>query len=140
MKVTGVLQAPVEFLFDAVIESAMYDIKEQTGRTAPGISALSGFSYTKKFANHQTGKITLSEIVRPRVYEFMTETEVNGFTTRWEFEQQDAKHTKITVSEKRLSKTERQWTNDLMMGIVLHHAKRKRILSILRGLEAQYKK
>ncbi|MDR0300418.1 MAG: DUF3284 domain-containing protein [Streptococcaceae bacterium] len=140
MKVSKVLQAPVEFLYDKVLESSQFDIKQQTGRTAPSINSLSGFSYEKIFLNHQKGKITFGEVKRPRVYEFVTETDTNAFTTRWEFEQSDKNHAKVSVSEKRTSKSERQWMNDVVMGIFLHYTKRKRIVKILEGLESQYKK
>ena len=59
MQIKLTLNAPVDYLYQQLIDSARADIQQQTGRPAPRQS-LQGYEYAKQWSNGLTGNLKIT--------------------------------------------------------------------------------
>ncbi|BAV01631.1 DUF3284 domain-containing protein [Lactococcus formosensis] len=137
MKISKTINAPVEFVYNQILDSSLYDIEKNTGRR-PDIKSLNGFEYSKTFGKNQYGTITIDEVVKANKYAFTTKTVRNTFNTRWSFLPVDDKKTEITIEESRTSSGMIQKLNDMFVGTLLGHWKKRQMVAILNHIEQVY--
>ncbi|HAP15901.1 MAG TPA: hypothetical protein DCZ00_07005 [Lactococcus sp.] len=137
MKITKTINAPVEFVYNQILNSSLYDIEKHTGRR-PDIKSLSGFEYSKTFGKNQHGTIKIDEVVTATSYAFTTKTIRNTFHTRWSFQPVNGKQTQINIEESRTSSGMIQKLNDMFVGTLLGHWKKRQMVAILNHIEQAY--
>lgn len=138
MKLVKKIQVPRQYVFDKIIESSLYDIKQQTGKTVK-VSDLENFEYTKNFGQTGSGTIKFDKVRENEIYAFSTETNRNSFHTHWELQEINDSSTEVIITETRTSKGGIQLLNDMLMGFLLAHTKKKQMSQMLETLESGYK-
>ncbi|EKF52193.1 DUF3284 domain-containing protein [Lactococcus garvieae] len=137
MKISKTINAPVEFVFNQILDSSIYDIEKNTGQR-PDLKFLNGYEYSKTFGKNQQGTIKIDEVVKASTYAFTTTTIRNTFNTRWNFQPVDTKLTEITIEESRTSSGMIQKLNDMFVGTLLGHWKKRQMIAILDHIERAY--
>ncbi|WP_081167790.1 DUF3284 domain-containing protein [Lactococcus garvieae] len=137
MKISKTINAPVEFVFNQILDSSIYDIEKNTGQR-PDLKFLNGYEYSKTFGKNQQGTIKIDEVVKASTYAFTTTTIRNTFNTRWNFQPVDTKLTEITIEESRTSSGMIQKLNDMFVGTLLGHWKKRQMIAILNHIERAY--
>ena len=112
IKASRVMNVPADALFDMLIESVIYDIKQSTGKTVRPANFKKGTSYRKRIKTNAKGKkgvsvkVTVTELERPKVYEAKFEGGNDSCTViRYEIEQlseegdEDGDYIRVTYSE-----------------------------------------
>lgn len=76
------LEVPAEYFFNRLVESALYDINEQTGK---GISAqqLAHFAYKKKLANGAYGRFLVTDYRPDGLYAYSMRTGRNTYSVSY---------------------------------------------------------
>ncbi|MFV0555756.1 MAG: DUF3284 domain-containing protein [Lactovum sp.] len=137
MEIQKTIKAKNSFIFNKIIESGLYDIKEQTGKKLSP-SQLSGFKYKKNFGKNQSGQIKFDEVVRDSIYSFTTSTQRQTFQTRWEIIALDEDTSQVKITENQESNGFFQRLNDLAMNFIFGRAKKKQMIAILDEMERLY--
>lgn len=137
MKITKTINAPVEFVFNQIMDSSLYDIEKNTGQR-PDFNLLNGYEYSKTFGKNQRGTIKIDEIAKLSTYAFTTTTIRNTFNTRWNFQPVNTQLTEITIEENRTSNGMIQKLNDMFVGTLLGYWKKRQIIAILDHIEKVY--
>ena len=138
MKFKRIYDAPAEFIFQKIIDSCLYDVKQATGRTKAA-SQLTGFSYKKKISG-QMATVKFDEVIVPRVYEFTTTTGARTYHTRWELSAVEAGQTEIFIKDTNGTSNIFQLFTDRMMEWMLTTMKRRQIDTMIKKMVEGYKK
>lgn len=112
IKASRVMNVPAEALFDMLIESVIYDIKQSTGKTVRPANFKKGTNYRKRIKTNAKGqkgvavKVTVTELERPLVYEARFEGGNDSYTIiRYEIEKlseegdEEGDYIRVTYSE-----------------------------------------
>lgn len=85
MDISMQLDVPADYFFGRLIESALYDIHEQTGKTLAA-KQLPRFTYKKKFTNGTFGHFTVTDYLPAGVYAYTISTGRNRYDVSYEVE------------------------------------------------------
>lgn len=112
VKASRVMNVPAQALFDMLIESVIYDIKQSTGKTVRPANFKKGTNYRKRIKTNAKGqkgvsvKVTVTELESPRIYEAKFEGGNDSYTViRYEIEQlseegdEDGDYIRVTYTE-----------------------------------------
>lgn len=78
MDINMTLDVPAEYFFERLVESALYDIHQQTDKALTA-RQLPRFSYRKKFANGTFGRFTVTDYLPAGVYAYAIDTGRNRY-------------------------------------------------------------
>lgn len=134
MKITKQLNLSAETFYQKIIDSVLYDIKEQTGKKL-NPQQLQGFSYYKKFAKNQEAQITIKELKKPETYVFETATLRNTFTASYHIKPIDAEHCEVCYLEQMESFGALQKLNDTLFSLLLGFLKKRQFRRMLEMME-----
>lgn len=142
MKFAKTIHVPQVEIFDEIIKSSLYDIKQTTGKI-PTVAMLKHYEYEKTFGS-QKAIIHFNEVIAPSVYDFSTITSTNRYTTRWELKSVNADKktplTKVLITEDQGSKTLMQFGMDKLVSLFYSHQKKKQLTKLLEKIETDYQK
>ncbi|MFD1483676.1 DUF3284 domain-containing protein [Lacticaseibacillus baoqingensis] len=138
MKVTHTLHVPAAYLYTKVVDSALYDIKQNTGeQLKPG--QLLGYEYQKPMANGKLrARVKITANVINRQYGFQTES--SGGTYRINYELQETQDGGVVVTyteDSHFNSTLREWNQKLMM-LLLGHGRKRQLIGMLDAIEKGY--
>jgi hypothetical protein len=83
MEIEMTLDVPAEHFFARLVESALYDIHQQTDQTL-NAKQLPRFSYRKRFANGTFGRLTVTDYLPAGVYAYTIDTGRNRYEVGYE--------------------------------------------------------
>jgi len=135
MQIKMTLTAPVDYLYQQLINSAQADIQQQTGRPAPKQS-LQGFQYEKKWQNGLTGslKVTYAE---PGVrYAYELETPNDHYLVDYQFTRDGDNEAGLTYAETFLGKDKKTAANNRIVGILLGWVRKRRFKKMMSQMAA----
>ena len=138
MKYSQKVNAPQDFLYQKMIDSALYDIKQSTGKKVSE-SQLTGFEYEKKISG-QTVEMLINEATAPSVYEFTATTSARTHHTRWELTKISELETEIHITDTQGTASVFQLFTDKLMEFLLTKPKRRQMETMLTKMEKEYQK
>jgi len=137
MRLSKTVDAPASFIFDKLVESSLYDIKQQTGESIH-FEALKGYTYHKTFQNKQKAEITITEVVKNETYEFITVMMLREYKTRYQLKALGENSCEIICEEKQVSHGVLQRYNDMIMEILIGWQKKKQMRYMFDGMAKVY--
>jgi len=137
MKISRKIGAPASFIFDKLIESSLYDIKQQTGEEL-SLARLKGYTYTKTFSNKEKAEIIIDDVVENKLYQFQTLGVLREFQTTYRLKELGETRCEITCEERQVSHGTLQKYNDLLVGIILGWQKKRQMKYLFEGMAASY--
>lgn len=137
MELKKKINTPASFFYGKVIESVLYDIKEQTGEKLSE-SQLEGFEYLKTFSKNSRGKIEIENIINNSTYTYKTFTNRNSYEVSYVITSIDEKSCEVLYTETMNSIGFLQKINDTIFGFILAHFKKKQFFRMLESIEASY--
>lgn len=138
MEVTKKMNVPASFLYDKIMDSVIYDIRQQTGKALTR-KQLAGYKFTKKFAKAQTATMQVTEVIENKSYHFMTTTNRNSYVVQYDIEPIDEGKCLLNYTEHMESKGTLQQMNDVMMALMMGFFKKRNFKKMLSQIEASYK-
>lgn len=103
MKVSTTLNVSAEYLFSRLVDNAVYDIKQETGKS---ISAdeLEGVSYKTHVDKRTPAKLLITKIVKNRSYHYKLESKDEVLNAAYELVELAKDKVCVTYSESLLEK------------------------------------
>jgi hypothetical protein len=83
MDINMTLDVPADYFFERLVESALYDINQQTKKKLTA-RQLPRFTYRKKFANGTFGRFTVTDYLPAGVYAYAIDTGRNQYTVGYD--------------------------------------------------------
>ncbi|SJZ40679.1 protein of unknown function [Pilibacter termitis] len=137
MKITRVVNAPSAFIYGKIVDSSLFDIRKQTGKSL-NQKQLANFEYVKTFNKHQSAKIRITDVKENETYAFETSNTRNHFTTIYTIRSLDETKCEVTLEEKMVSHGVLQSANDMIFSVVLGWLKKKQIRVMLDAMAKEY--
>lgn len=137
MEIVKRLNVPATFLYEKVIDSVLFDIRKQTGKSLTK-KQLNNFEYVKEFSKNSKAKIKIEKHVENQSYHFRTSTTRNDYLVQYEIKPIDDKTCELTYTEKMESFGFLQKMNDAVLGIVLGFFKKRQFKKMLDMIEQSY--
>lgn len=137
MEIRKKLNVPVEYFYDSVIRSVIYDIDQSTGRTVKK-SQLKGFEYIKTFSKNSHAKIIIEKAEENREYQFRTVTTRNEFVASYTITPIDGENCEVVYHETITSEGMIQKANDFVVGLILGYFKKKQFKKMLESIELSH--
>lgn len=134
MKVTKKLNVPASYVYKCILDSALHDISEHTGKTVSS-SQLVGFQYDKEIGERKAA-IEIVDLDPEKKYQFSTTTDRNIFHTLYEIEALSDESCQVHYAETITSSGAIQTLNDQLVGIIFSSFKKKRVKQLLEQIEA----
>lgn len=131
------LKIPADYLFDQIMESVLYDIKDQTGHKLTK-NQLEGFEFTKKFSKTQSAALKVTKIVENESYHFQTDNNRNKFDVSYDIKVIDDKRCLLSYKEVMTSKGKMQQMNDAFMSMLMSFFKKRNFKKMLKQIENKY--
>ena len=136
MQIKLTLKAPVDYLYQQLIDSAKADIRQQTGHPAPKQS-LQGFEYPKKWANGLDGHLKITHAEPGVHYGYELETPRDHFAVDYQFTSDDDVTT-LEYAETTFAKDKRTQANYRVGAILMGWFRKRRFKKMMRQMAASY--
>lgn len=137
MRIEKQLQVPADVLYDKIISSVIFDIRKATGKDLT-LNQLENFDYIKEFSSSNRAKITIEKVIKNQTYQFKTATTKNEFVARYDIEDLGDQTCRVTYIETMESFGLMQRLNDMLLGTMLGHFKKKQFKKMLEMMEESY--
>ncbi|MDR1568819.1 MAG: DUF3284 domain-containing protein [Streptococcaceae bacterium] len=137
MEIRRTLNAPASFIYGKMVDSAVFDIRQQTGKTLKH-DQLTGFEYVKQFSASRRAKIKILEAKKDEKYSFKTTTSRNAYITTYSLQAIDEKHCEVIFEEKIESFGLLQQVNDALVSIPLSFSKKRQLRDMFDALAKEY--
>lgn len=126
MKVTSTVNAPVDFFYQKLIDSVLYDVKHETGQDLT-FAQLAGFEYKKSLGARGTLRIKIVKLVQNQTYAFDTIAGGDTYHTRYDVTGTEDDKTDVVYQEDAdYANTIKKRNNQLMM-ILIGWSKKRRM-------------
>lgn len=124
MEIQMKVDAPKDFMFAQIMKSVLYDVKQATGRdyTEHEIAHL---HYRKKYANGQSGELTVTQLTHNLVYGYEMSTPRNHYAVEYRLDSTGDGETLLSYAEKVIGNKKTTDANNAI-GIFLLGWRRKR--------------
>ncbi|MDR0922066.1 MAG: DUF3284 domain-containing protein [Lactobacillales bacterium] len=139
MEIKRKVNAPAAFIFDKIIDSALFDIRKQTQKSLTR-KQLQGFEYVKIFDSKRRAKIKIVEVKTNEIYSIETSTTKNTFKTTYTIQPIDELNCEITCTETMESHGFIQKANDMVLGTLVGWLKKRQIKVMLDAMATAYSK
>lgn len=137
MKLKKTIKAPKNYIYQQLIQSSLYDIKQQTGKTLSE-KQLSGFKYEKKIQGRAAGTIKIGTVSADKEYSFLTETKDGSYDTTWKLTEITDSETLVEITEKSVAKTMSQLVSNWLTWAFLQTIKKRTMKQMLERMEKEY--
>lgn len=135
MQLTEKLAISAEDFFKCVIQSAIHDVKEHTGKTLTR-NQLAGFEYKKVIGQKQNARLKITKVIDNQEYRFVTKTGLNEFEVSYTIKAIDAQHCEVTYHEDVVSYGKMRTLNDKLVGGFVGFFRKKNIKKLLHAIES----
>jgi len=137
MQIKLSLNAPVDYLYQQLIDSARADIRQQTGRPAPKQS-LQGYQYAKKWANGMTGSLKITHAEQGERYAYELETPRDHYAVDYQFTVDADHQTTLEYAETFLGKDKKITANNKLGVTFLGWFRKRRFKKMMTQMAAAY--
>ncbi|KRO16067.1 DUF3284 domain-containing protein [Lacticaseibacillus saniviri] len=137
MKIVKTLDIPADYFYTKVIDSVIYDIKEQTGQQLP-VTRLEGFEYKKQFARGRRAKVKITKNVINQAYHFETITPGSVFKVNYDIAPTADNRTQVTYEEKSEMKDTLSRMNQALIGMLFGFFRKRNFGKMLTAIEKSY--
>ncbi|WDF82418.1 DUF3284 domain-containing protein [Lacticaseibacillus pabuli] len=133
------LDVPAEYFFHRLIESALYDINEQTGKSlvAP---QLPRFTYKKKLANGSVGHFTITDYQPTGVYAYAMHTGRNDYTVSYTVDKLEDNKAQLRYTENVSGASTTVNANNRLTSIMLGWFRKRRFKKMAAEIAKDYSK
>ncbi len=131
------LNVPVDYFFNRLIESVLYDIHAQTGKTVRA-AQLPNFTYRKKLANGNTGHLTVTEYRAGGVYAYKMKTGRNQYHVRYQVTAAEDQTTRLAYKEEMVGATSTVTANNRLTGFMLGWFRKRRFKKMAAEIARDY--
>ncbi|WP_262316148.1 DUF3284 domain-containing protein [Lacticaseibacillus parakribbianus] len=137
MELQRTVNAPASYIYQTIIDSVLYDIKQSTGNSlAPG--ALNGYEYQKKMGKNGRGRVKITKADKNRAYAFETRIGRGTYYVEYDLQETQDNETKVTYHENTLYADKMREWNQMLVMIFLGHRRKRRIQYMLDTMAQQY--
>jgi hypothetical protein len=137
MKLTKTLDCPASYFYTKVIDSVLYDIKQNTGETLKP-AALQGYEYKKMVGGKMNARIKITKNVINRAYAFETEMTSGNYSVAYDIQETQDGKVQVTYQEgSQFNSMMRDFNQKLMM-LLLGHSRKKSLIQMLEQIAASY--
>ena len=138
MQIKLTLNAPVDYLYQQLIDSARADIQQQTGRPAPRQS-LQGYEYDKQWSNGLTGNLKITHAQPGVRYAYELETPRDHYGVDYQFATDaDGHQTVLEYAETFLGKDKKTNANNKLGVLFLGWFRKRRFKKMMNQMAASY--
>lgn len=138
MQIKLTLNAPVDYLYQQLIDSARADIQQQTGRPAPRQS-LQGYEYAKQWSNGLTGQLKITHAQPGVHYAYELETPRDHYGVDYQFATtDDGQQTVLEYAETFLGKDRKTSANNKLGVLFLGWFRKRRFKKMMTQMAASY--
>lgn len=137
MQIVKKLDVPATFLYDKIIDSVLFDIRKQTGKSVTK-KQLNNFEYVKEFSKSSKAKIKIEKHIENQSYHFRTSTTRNDYLVQYDIQPIDDKSCEVTYQEEMKSFGTMQKLNDMVVGTLLGFLKKRQFRKMLEMIESSY--
>lgn len=127
---------PAAYFYTKVIDSVLYDIKQNTGETLKP-QALQGYEYRKPMGKAQA-RVKITKNVINRTYAFETDMVGGKYVVSYDIQETQDGNVEVTYEEEsKFTSTVRDWNQKLMV-LLLGHGRKKQMVAMLDQIAASY--
>ena len=137
MEIIKQMNVPAAFLYDKIIDSVLFDIRKQTGKSVTK-KQLNNFEYVKEYSKNSRAKIKIEKHIENQSYHFRTSTTRNDFLVKYDIQPIDDKTCQVVYQEEMESFGTLQKLNDAATGLLLGVLKKKQFKKMLTMIESSY--
>lgn len=137
MEIIKQMNVPAAFLYDKIIDSVLFDIRKQTGKSVTK-KQLNNFEYVKEYSKNSRAKIKIEKHIENQSYHFRTSTTRNDFLVKYDIQPIDEKTCQVVYQEEMESFGTLQKLNDAATGLLLGFLKKKQFKKMLTMIESSY--
>ncbi|WP_314065771.1 DUF3284 domain-containing protein [uncultured Vagococcus sp.] len=137
MQIVKKLDVPATFLYDKIIDSVLFDIRKQTGKSVTK-KQLNNFEYVKEFSKNSKAKIKIEKHIENQSYHFRTSTTRNDYLVQYDIQPIDDRSCEVTYMEEMKSFGTMQKLNDMIVGTLLGFLKKRQFKKMLEMIESSY--
>lgn len=137
MKIVRTLNIPASYFYTKVIDSVLYDIKQNTGETLKP-AALQGYEYKKMIGGKLYGRIKITKNVINRAYAFETEMTGGLYTVAYDIQETQDNKVQVTYEEGSKFNSIARDLNQKLMMLLMGHSRKKQLNQMLSQIEASY--
>ncbi|WP_461213457.1 DUF3284 domain-containing protein [Lacticaseibacillus sp. GG6-2] len=136
MKIKRTLAVPAAYFYTKVIDSVLYDIKQNTGEMLKP-QALQGYEYRKPMGKVQA-RVKITKNVINRTYAFETDMVGGKYIVSYGIQETQDGNVEVTYEEEsKFTSTVRDWNQKLMV-LLLGHGRKKQMIAMLDQIAASY--
>lgn len=137
MQIVKKLKVPAPFLYDKIIDSVLFDIRKQTGKSVTR-KQLNNFEYVKDFSKNSRAKIKIEKHIENEAYHFRTSTTRNDFLVKYDIRPIDDQSCEVVYEEEMKSFGVMQKMNDMVVGLLVGFLKKRQFKKMLEMIETSY--
>ncbi|KRM73065.1 DUF3284 domain-containing protein [Lacticaseibacillus brantae] len=137
MKIVQTLNIPVTYFYAKVIDSVLYDIKQQTGQSLRP-ERLQGFEYKKDFSRGHKARVKITKNVINSSYHFETTTTGGIFKVSYDMLPTTDNKTQVTYEETSEFRSPIQAMNQKIAGFLVGVKRKKNFTRMLNAIERSY--
>lgn len=139
MEINMTLDAPVEFLYHELIESALADIRQQVGKKISWRD-LPGYTYEKTWTTGKVAKMHIDSAVPGKKYGYTMTTSNQKFVVEYQLEKKDDTHAILKYFEKNYAKDTKTKANQGIGVFTFGWLRKHRFKKMARKMAEQYYK
>lgn len=139
MKINVTLNAPVEFLYQQLIESALEDIRKQVGKKISWHD-LPNYTYEKKWVSGRVAKMHIDSAIPSQAYGYTMTTADQEFIVEYRLKKKDDTHTILEYTEDNHAKDAKVKANQNIGAFTLGWLRKHRFKKMARKMAEQYYK
>jgi len=137
MKIVQTLNIPVAYFYTKVIDSVLYDIKQQTGQSMRA-ERLQGFEYKKEFSRGHKARVKITKNIINSSYHFETITTSGVYKVSYDMVPTEDNKTQVTYEETTEFKDRMAAMNQKLAGFLVGMKRKKNFSRMLSAIEQSY--
>lgn len=134
MNVTQKLYISQKECFDTIVNSAIYDVKNATGKTVQR-HKLEGYKYQRTMSNGALATTKIVQVKPYELYQFETSSRVNKHTTTYIIKSTSETTCEVTYNESIETEKALNKMNNIIVGFMFGFFRKKRVKNLLKSIE-----
>ena len=139
MKLKLSVKVPATYYFNKIVDSSIYDIKQQTG-VSLSKDQLQGYQFKKKIGENSYSDFQITKVICNELYAYQLETPVNSYRVSYQISPLSTEMMNLEYQEEITGANKTVSANNMFTQLLWGWSRKRRFKKMTKEIEKSYQK